>query len=285
MSLPPSLSRRLPLVLVGLGVLTVGAGAVLQSRGIVVPSLLGSDTTFGVMARLGGIAVILGLLAFAATQLFAPDDASDSAGAAAPRRRAGRHAADTPFDRLVRDGAPATRIAGEDRPPASAAPDSMADWQRRLAEKAAVAGPVVDTPTQRTLAQNLHRGALAVVILCFVTLLGFIIWTQIAASLNAPPPAQTMTQDELIAAIAADYLVPDAPKDRHWTEIDLTGVVEWVVARGLLAMSGDTSAMIEMGAMIGGLMLLMFGIRVFFMLRRANARRFRPSDISSMGYR
>ena len=83
-----------------------------------------------------------------------------------------------------------------------------------------------------------------------------------AQTVSIPSP------EERVADAVADAIVPDAPSDRHWTEIDVSPAIEWVTAQALLAASGDTDAMINLGMIAAGLLALMFLPWWFFRMRR-----------------
>lgn len=62
--------------------------------------------------------------------------------------------------------------------------------------------------------------------------------------------------------------MPDADPNRHWTDVDVTPIAEWFVAKFFLAVSGDTDAQLLLGGMIGGLFFELVGLRWFFVMRR-----------------
>lgn len=80
--------------------------------------------------------------------------------------------------------------------------------------------------------------------------------------------ASTETIQDRAAATAADLVVPDADPDRHWTDIDVSPIAEWVVAKFFLAVAGDMDAQITLGMIVGGVFFALFGIRWFFVMRR-----------------
>lgn len=256
--------RRAPVPALALGVAALAAGVVMQMQGIALPPMLGSVTAFGVMARIGGGIAILGLVLFALGEL-------RGTPAAAP-------AGERPFPSDLPKAAPAP-----DLPPA--VNQRVADWQRRLAEKSAA--PAAAPPAPRAgIRARLHRAALAVVAIAFVGLLGLTVWNQIGPALtaSAEPAAPAPVTVEDLALAVADAAIPDAPADRHWTELDLAPVLEWFAAKAALAMVGDRTAMLQLGMIAGGVLFLIVGSYVFMMLRRINGRRRRYSDIGAMGY-
>ncbi len=92
-----------------------------------------------------------------------------------------------------------------------------------------------------------------------------------SASEAAVAAEEPRPQDQL-AAVVADAIVPDAPQDRHWTQIDLTPMAEWVTATGLLAASGDLEAIKTLTLLTLGLLGVLCLPFMFLGLRRA----FRP---------
>ncbi|MCC7321230.1 MAG: hypothetical protein IT542_09665 [Rubellimicrobium sp.] len=190
MSSPFPLLSRLPAPLGALGVVVLSLGVVMQARGIALPdplpALTGAATAFGAMARIGGALVLAGLFLFALIQLRAPDAGPD--GAAAARAPRGRVTADDEDD-------------PDDLPP-SITPVRMAEWQRRLAEKAATpeSGTTSPAPARGHIARGLHRAALAVVATAFVGLLAITVWGQVAPGLTgtqvAAAPEAAVTPPE-----------------------------------------------------------------------------------------
>lgn len=257
--------RRAPVPVVALGVAALGAGVVLQMQGVALPHMLGSVTSFGVMAKIGGAAVIAGLLLFMICELRGATPASVTVAQAA---------------------VPVAASAAPDDPPPASVPGRVADWQRRLAEK--TAAPIAGEPAapRSRIGARLHRGALALVGVAFVGLLGLTIWNQVASSLMAAaePPAPAPITVEDLAFTVADAMIADAPADRHWTQFDLAPVIEWFTAKAALAMLGDRTAMLQLGMIVGGVMFSIVGLYVFLVLRRINGSRRRYADVGSMGY-
>lgn len=141
LTLAPS-SPRVPMLLIVLGGLVLALGAGLQLRGIALPEafvlLTGAETAFGIMARIGGPFCMLGLGLATIAALVARDDV------------------------------PAA-VAVVETPPVDPRPEvgpaRMAEWQRRLAEKAA-APQEVAKPERRGFggfARNLHKAAIVMV--------------------------------------------------------------------------------------------------------------------------
>lgn len=151
---PPTSPGRLPVRLVALGVLILALGVVMQALGIVLPAFVaevtGAATAFGAMARIGGAICILGLVgaAFGART-------ADAAAAPEPAEPSGR-----PADDLV----PAITDA------------RTAEWQRRLAEKAAAPGPLAEPMRSRRVAASLHRAAIVLVAVALGGMLAAAMW-------------------------------------------------------------------------------------------------------------
>lgn len=103
----------------------------------------------------------------------------------------------------------------------------------------------------------------------FVVLLVATVWGMVAAPTTSNDQASLPSVQETVATFAADAVVPDADPDRHWTDIDVTPIAEWFVAKFFLAVSGDTDAQLLLGGMIGGLFFGLVGLRWFFVMRRA----------------
>ena len=80
--------------------------------------------------------------------------------------------------------------------------------------------------------------------------------------------AEIHSIEERLAEGAADVIVPDADPNRHWTDIDVSPIAEWFVAKFFLAIAGDSDAQITLGMIVGGLFVGMFMLRFFFMMRR-----------------
>lgn len=141
--------RRLSMSLIVLGVLMFALGVGMQMRGIRMPDtfalLTGAETAFGIMVRVGGPFCLLGLGLMALTTLMTEGDRSGE----------GRSAL------VVQD----SDMQPEQR--SGVGPAHLAQWQRRLAEKAAApaASPAAATAGRGTgtLARNLNKAALVMV--------------------------------------------------------------------------------------------------------------------------
>jgi hypothetical protein len=75
--------------------------------------------------------------------------------------------------------------------------------------------------------------------------------------------------EELLAEGVAAAIIPDADPDRHWTDIDVSFVAEWVVAKWLLALSGDKDALITLLMIGGGIFAVSVAVPMYFMVRRS----------------
>lgn len=115
---------------------------------------------------------------------------------------------------------------------------------------------------------SLRKAMIGIVGLAFAVMLVSVVSGLLADSAGDQVVKVTTMQD-LLAVTAADVIVPDADPNRHWTDIDVTPVVEWFVATFFLAVAGDADAQLMLGMIIGGLFFGMFMLRYFFMMRRA----------------
>lgn len=84
------------------------------------------------------------------------------------------------------------------------------------------------------------------------------LWAQAS---DVPVTAQIVSAQDTIAQVAADAVIPDADPDRHWTDIDVTPIVEWYVAQFFLAMAEDMDAQVNIGMTVGGLFVVSFMVR------------------------
>lgn len=137
--------RRLSMSLIVLGVLMFALGVGMQMRGIRMPDtfalLTGAETAFGIMVRVGGPFCLLGLGLMALTTLMTGGDRSGE----------GRSAL------VVQD----SDMQPEQR--SGVGPAHLAQWQRRLAEKAAAPAAATAGRGTGTLARNLNKAALVMV--------------------------------------------------------------------------------------------------------------------------
>lgn len=128
-------------------------------------------------------------------------------------------------------------------------------------------GPVLPTPKPR---QKLGVRKVLIGIVGGLFALGLVSTvTDLVMKTLPEPAADVATTQERAAQTLADAIVPEADPNRHWTDIDVTPIAEWFVSKGVLAISGDVSAMMTLGMIIGGLFVSMLLIRYFFVLRRA----------------
>jgi hypothetical protein len=75
--------------------------------------------------------------------------------------------------------------------------------------------------------------------------------------------------EELLAEGVAAAIIPDADPDRHWKDIDVSFVAEWVVAKWLLALSGDKDALITLLMIGGGIFAVSVLVPMYLMVRRS----------------
>jgi len=94
--------------------------------------------------------------------------------------------------------------------------------------------------------------------------------SDLIAKSTASDLATITTPQDIAAATVADLVVPDADPNRHWTDIDVTPVIEWFVAKSILAVSGDVEAMTTLGMIVGGLLVTLFMLRVYITARLAS---------------
>ena len=103
----------------------------------------------------------------------------------------------------------------------------------------------------------------------FLLLLGSVVFGLVQDSTATNAPVAVTSVQEIAAETVADYVVPDADPNRHWTEIDVTPIVEWVVAKGVLALAGDMDAMITIAMIAGGVLFAPMMLWFFFKTRRS----------------
>lgn len=159
-----SLPRTAPVPLMALGLVVVAAGILLQRRGVDLPDLFGSTTTFGVMVRLGGAFLLCGLALFAGRQIL---------GDPRLERRLRNLERDLPVLPQRPAGTKAAQLP-------AVTPQQMAAWQMRLAARSSLAAPEESPVPERRLGQMLHRAAIALIAGAFTTLLTLTLIHQIA---------------------------------------------------------------------------------------------------------
>lgn len=99
----------------------------------------------------------------------------------------------------------------------------------------------------------------------FVVLLTATLWGMLA---------DTKSNDQAVGIVALETMMTeqtavDTQPGRHWTDIDVSPIADWFMAKAVLATSGDRDAIILMGGLIGGLLVALFMLRWFFVMRRA----------------
>lgn len=75
--------------------------------------------------------------------------------------------------------------------------------------------------------------------------------------------------EELPAEGGGAAIISDADADRHWTDIDVSFVAEWVVAKWLLALSGDKDAIMTLLMIGGSIFAVSIMVPMYFMVRRS----------------
>lgn len=118
--------------------------------------------------------------------------------------------------------------------------------------------------------------------LLFLVMLGNQVAVLLKESKASVQVAAVATPQEMIANTVADLAVPDADPNRHWTDIDVTPVIEWFMAKAMLAAAGDVNAMTTLAMIAGGVVLGPLLLLYFIRMRRS----FTPkvsARIDSMG--
>lgn len=124
---------------------------------------------------------------------------------------------------------------------------------------------------------------IGVVLLAFLTILGGTLMSLFDQSAESDVAAAVLTPQEEVARDIAQRFVPETPPDqRAWYEINIAPMVQWVVAKALLALAGDTGAIIWMMALIGTPILLLIMLRWWFFARSVLTPRV-SRGISDMG--
>jgi hypothetical protein len=270
-TMPFRLVRASRFVLIALGALISGFGLWMQIKGVppgvdpivaalrsvMTPVLDGQVTVFGLFSKIGGVLALLGLLGM-----------------------------------TIHDIAPAA-------PPNSAKPDAAPDlaapemrqtpaettWQERLAAKTAD-NPNSRKAQPRAAGSVLRVGVIGLVICAFLAVLGATFLGQsgpngtqqtVAANLS---PAQAMIRSHL-AASGVTGPVRSADTALTIPKFDPSTIVPWVKDQLALALAGDQEAMITLGSIVGGIFVLMLGIKIMFAVRRDKARQqARPRGVS-----
>lgn len=106
----------------------------------------------------------------------------------------------------------------------------------------------------------------------FAVMLASVVWELVqdtGREQSAVAQISIPTAQERVAQSAAETIVPNANPNRHWTDIDVTPIAQWAVAKYHLAVSGNRDAQITLGSLVGGVLFALFMIRFFFRMRRA----------------
>lgn len=251
------------------------------------PPKADETSMFGLFSKIAGGLVLLALakLVFASK----PDDtptvqgptAADTPLAAAFEPIPPANAADAmPLWKQRAEGKFET-LFGEFETPSSATPDGDTPSAPRFDAAPAKAMTRAETLTQRQSniqpplitpkrsGLGVRKVLIGIVAGLFVLGLVSTVSDLIAKS-TASDLATITTPQDIAAATVADLVVPDADPNRHWTDIDVTPVIEWFVAKSILAVSGDVEAMTTLGMIVGGLLVTLFMLRVYITARLAS---------------
>ena len=127
-----------------------------------------------------------------------------------------------------------------------------------------------DMPAPRR-SLGLRKALIVLIGGAFAVMLASVVWGLVSDTLDDQGTAQVSipSAQEPVAQTAADTIVPDADSNRRWTDIDVTPVVEWGVAKFHLALSGDLEAQMLLGMIGGSVLFALFLLKFYFRLRRA----------------
>lgn len=233
------------------------------------PPAPGDLTIFGVFSKIAGV---FGLLALGKL-VFSSNKSDDTATPQMPAPEAAFDSAPQPSGvPLWKQRSGLVDIMDEMTEPASFEPATF--------DAPNAAPDAMLTAPQRS-GFGVRKVLIGIVACLFVLGLVSTVSDLIAKSSTADTAAVTSIED-IAAATVADVIVPDADPNRHWTDIDVTPVVEWFVAKSLLAAAGDTDAMMTLGMIVGGLFFGLLMIRYFFLIRRS-LRPKTSAQFSTMG--
>jgi hypothetical protein len=268
---------RFGLIAVGAGI--TGLGLWLQINGVppgVDPVIAGLNmllspvvdpqhTVFGLLSKVGGVMALLGLLGMTLHDI-------------AP---AGAKIAEADDDLM-------STFAPE---PAPAKP-AQSTWQERLAAKSDTT-PVAQAAKSRSIGSVLRKTVVGLVICAFLAVLGATIYGQMnggavtATQATAQPSTgRAMVQAHLAQAGAIAAPASAAPSSTPAAmafdipKFDPATIVPWVKDQLARALAGDQAAMINLGSIVGGIFVLMLGIKIIFARKRGKAR----AQIRQMGY-
>jgi hypothetical protein len=229
------------------------------------PPAPGAFTIFGVLSKIAGVIALLALGKLIVTK---PQDNTPSQGAGAgpviPRRVSSQNAGAASADPTSR-GVPL--------------------WKQRSGLVADIAEleALPKLPTESPLVDELFEDFYDVIAVAkqfkfsmrsiliglvgaaFVVLLTATLWGMLA---------DTKSNDQAVGIVALETVMTeqtavDTQPGRHWTDIDVSPIADWFMAKAVLATSGDRDAMILMGVLIGGLLVALFMLRWFFVMRCA----------------
>lgn len=174
---------------------------------------------------------------------------------------------------------PAPKAPPVERPEAFSAPEFATAPRPMRPERKPQQDPLIVAPKRRI---GVRQALIGLVAGAFVLLLVSVIVGLVSDAAANDQAAAVPTAQEAQAQAFAATIVPDADPDRHWTEIDISGIQEWFLAKMLLAGKGDVDAQMTLGMIVGGFFVFLFVVRTFFRLRRS----FQPKTVArfdSMG--
>ena len=264
-TLPLRFVRKCRFALIILGALIGGFGLWMQINGVppavepvivtlrslLMPVLQEQATIFGMFSKIGGVMALLGLLGMTIHDITSPKVAPPVAKAE--------------LALLFIEREPATST-----------------WQERLAAKTEPQIKLLAAPAPRLFGSKLWTGVIGAVFCAFLGALGATFLGNAGAGPADPTlalanlsPAQAMIQGHLANAGAADLpssTVVSAAGSFAIPKLDPAALVPWVKEQLALALTGDQTAMITLGSIVGGIFVLLLGLTLMFALRRDKAR-------------
>jgi hypothetical protein len=262
-SLPFRFLRICRFALITVGALIIGLGLWLQIegvpngvepaiaalRGLMTPVFDEQATIFGMFSKIGGVLALLGLLGMT-------------------------------IQNVAPTGTPNLTATPEPATPAASNAVSHSALQAQLVVETEPLPNVHPTRASQSFASGLRTGAIKAVICTFLMVLGATFLGSVGPGntgqvVIAPgqTPAQAMIQGHL--ASAAINIAATGPSTTAFSipTLDPADVVPWVQQQLARALSGDQAAMIKLGAIVGGIFILLVGIRIMFVARRGKTTR------------
>lgn len=143
-----------------------------------------------------------------------------------------------------------------------------------------------DAPVQSRRGFSLRKalivlvgGAFAVMLLAVVVgLVSDTVATEQGTSVTIADPVERMAE-----RLADELIPPSADHDRPFYQVDVSGVARWFLVKGVMALNGDSGAIILLMSIIGGIFLVLFMARYYFFARRFFSHKVSP-DIANMGF-